>query len=511
MNYIEVRKAIRAINQKLEYISEIGKLLLGNTNSLVNNPEIAEEFIKAIDICFDMLGSNEKEIIEDLRKYTIFLNELLKISTAEGRMAVIEIGNEIAIDLNIKIEGFINRIKRQNEGKIASSEQGMLYEVIKILKSLKCNKILDVNNSLEKGELICKRFDSPYEYLSFDDFEIDSFVNNREEVSIEACENLYGTVLENCNSIVENYDAILVLNEVNTTDSVAKRIEEFKDKGHYIVIKAPEEGDRDIRERYPFKCFQTVHGKIYVLDRQPKEYTGQTALYVVGHKPFEIPKDSKLYFPIHAGKNGKEGFGIPGDDTGDNISNMNPYINELTAVYWIWKNDKEHKYIGINHYRRYFSWKGCFETTELVTEDTVVDLLEKCDVVIVDPLSLYPDTVAETTEKIFEGDLGYIKAYERTREVLGRVHPDDVKHFDKVMNQYKFAACNVFIMKREFFDEYCEWLFGFILDALNEWLKDVKDEKVNNRAIGFMGERMLAVWLKGHHVRVKPLHGFKIL
>ncbi|SFL51424.1 protein of unknown function [Lachnospiraceae bacterium KH1T2] len=511
MNYIDVRKEIRVINKKIEYIQGIAEIILNNTPRLIGTPQIANEFIGAVNGCIDMLADNEAEITIKFKEYGVFLEEFLKITTVEAREAVIDIGIEAAVALNESVNCWAESVKAQNRGKTADAEQGMIYEVIKVLKGLKCRKVLDINNCLEKAELITKRFDNPYGYLSFEDMEVDSLVADDTEVSIEAEDNLYSCVLRNGSGIWKKYDAVLLLNELNTTENIVKRLEDLKNVGHYIIIKAPDEGDREIRERYPLKCFQTEHGKVYVLDTQPWEYTGQTALYVVTHKPFELPIKNPMYHVIHAGKNGSEGFGFCGDDTGDNISSCNPYINELTAVYWIWKNDKAHKYIGINHYRRYFSWKGCFDTTNLLEEDTVLDMFDNCDVIIVDPMSLYPETVAETTRKIFIGDIGYDIAYERTRQALEKVHPEDVKYFDKVMNQYKFAACNVFIMKKEFFNEYCNWLFSFILEALEEWLKDIEGKDVNKRAIGFMGERMLAVWLKGHHVRVKPLNGFKLL
>ena len=91
------------------------------------------------------------------------------------------------------------------------------------------------------------------------------------------------------------------------------------------------------------------------------------------HKPAKLYK-SDIYVPIHLGralateasKDGKmsqEDYqwmldNMIGDDTGDNISELNRYFCELTAIYWAWKNyDKlgNPDYIGLCHYRRLFA------------------------------------------------------------------------------------------------------------------------------------------------------------
>ena len=41
------------------------------------------------------------------------------------------------------------------------------------------------------------------------------------------------------------------------------------------------------------------------------------------------------------------------DDTGDNISNLNQWLGDLTGLYWIWKNTSD-EFVGTNQYRRYY-------------------------------------------------------------------------------------------------------------------------------------------------------------
>lgn len=79
-------------------------------------------------------------------------------------------------------------------------------------------------------------------------------------------------------------------------------------------------------------------------------------LIVATHKSYEMPQDDNLYIPLHVGKKGKKDLGYLGDDTGDNISEFNPYYCELTGVYWAWKN-LDYDYLGLVHYRRYFCKK----------------------------------------------------------------------------------------------------------------------------------------------------------
>ena len=92
-------------------------------------------------------------------------------------------------------------------------------------------------------------------------------------------------------------------------------------------------------------------------------------LLVCYHKPSELLKD-EIFTPIHVGRalakkrmdTKSESYqwmmkNLIGDDTGENISEKNGSYNEMTALYWAWKNYKElgdPDYIGLMHYRRHF-------------------------------------------------------------------------------------------------------------------------------------------------------------
>jgi Domain of unknown function (DUF4422) len=49
-------------------------------------------------------------------------------------------------------------------------------------------------------------------------------------------------------------------------------------------------------------------------------------------------------------RNYLSGRGFLFDDTGDNISNLNWTLGDLTVAYWIWKNS-DHEVVGTSQYR----------------------------------------------------------------------------------------------------------------------------------------------------------------
>ena len=102
---------------------------------------------------------------------------------------------------------------------------------------------------------------------------------------------------------------------------------------------------------------------------------------------------SDIFVPIMAGSIwNKKKFDFPNmlyDNVGDNISWLNPYINEITAIYWVGRHLDmlgNPDYVGINHYRRLFDpndvVKHLNPDTLLVNEEEImlptVDFLDMC-------------------------------------------------------------------------------------------------------------------------------------
>lgn len=72
-----------------------------------------------------------------------------------------------------------------------------------------------------------------------------------------------------------------------------------------------------------------------------------------------------------------------GDDTGDNISIRNPEWNEMTVIYWVFRNYEKlgnPDYIGFEQYRRHFifdEWRKVPERALCLPFDEVNEAYEK--------------------------------------------------------------------------------------------------------------------------------------
>ncbi len=231
-----------------------------------------------------------------------------------------------------------------------------------------------------------------------------------------------------------------------------------------------------------------------------------TEIYVICHKPYELPKLPPIYHPIHAGKNGTEGFGLPGDDTKENISFLNPYINELTAIYWMWKNSRA-EIIGTAHYRRFFVNEPAdsyiSSSQNYLDEPTIHQMLKKHDII------LRRSIPYGNTEDCFRKYMGY-DFYEVAKqiflEVVQEVAPDYAEALLFALSRHNSGhAFNMFITRRHVFDAYCSWLFPIVLEAANRIDFTQLTEPPHSRIIGFMGEALLMPWLLKQRLRIQEL------
>lgn len=225
---------------------------------------------------------------------------------------------------------------------------------------------------------------------------------------------------------------------------------------------------------------------------------------VAAHKKFNIPKNG-IYIPIHVGRELSYDLGYIGDNTGDNISTKNPFYCELTALYWAWKN-MDCEIIGLNHYRRYFTTKSLFSqyfredfNNFILNEKTIYTILENVDVILPKKRNYYIENIWSHYKNAHN-----IEDLKKTREIIEELYPDYITSFDKIMNGRKLHLYNMFIMRKEYFDSYCEWLFEILFEL--EKRIDISDyDNYQKRVFGFISERLFNVWLENKNLRISEV------
>lgn len=216
---------------------------------------------------------------------------------------------------------------------------------------------------------------------------------------------------------------------------------------------------------------------------------------VAAHKPYDVLQD-ETYLPVQAGAALTEGIGFTRDDQGLSISEKNPLYCELTALYWAWKNLQADE-LGLMHYRRYLGkpercvpWRPCRE--RIATGEELQRYLEKTPIILPKKRNYWIESREEQ----------YIHAHGRAgidalREVLKCHAPAYLPAFERSMTRTSGHCFNIFIMRRDLCDAYCQWMFDTLFEV-ERTLRETMPQEVTPRLFGFIAERMLDCWLETH-------------
>lgn len=205
-------------------------------------------------------------------------------------------------------------------------------------------------------------------------------------------------------------------------------------------------------------------------------------IFVCTHKSFDPPKDP-IYIPLHVGKKGKEDLGYLGDDTGDEISEKNPYYSELTGLYWAAHNCFDAEIKGSCHYRRYL----INENGKAYTKEEIETILQEYDLMTTKTLSL-----RSTYYDGFAADHN-LKDLVLAGEVLKEKYPEYYDTFEEMVHQNKTYFGNMIICKSELFDAYIDWLFSIFFE-MEPKMDFTGYDNYRKRVYGFISEFLLKVY-----------------
>lgn len=253
------------------------------------------------------------------------------------------------------------------------------------------------------------------------------------------------------------------------------------------------------------------------------------------HKPSVLLK-SEMLVPIHLGRAVSQAFSkdgnsisneddlwmkkhLVGDDTGDNISAKNRFYNEMTGIYWAWKNQDQlgnPDYIGFMHYRRFFIFDDactrdfikrkistCYKKQYVFDyllkkdeENLFSDDVIKKDVIDNDILIPYAINLPHSVQDNLLAHL-YLPASvpNDILAVIKRNRPDMFGIAEAVFCSKKLRAWNISVMKKDIFNHYCEWMFSILGELEHQY--DFSNSSIfGQRLLAFASERLSTVFFE---------------
>lgn len=237
-------------------------------------------------------------------------------------------------------------------------------------------------------------------------------------------------------------------------------------------------------------------------------------IVVATHKPYKMPRD-KLYQPILVGSSlyfknhRKTDFGdfFTFDNTGRNISTKNPYYSELCGLYWLWqnfaKNDKSSEsYYGLFHYRRFLSMRKTFFAKKTLDNILSFDDFQR----IIKKNKKHPayniilpkkrHYLIETLYDHYSHTL-HIEPLDLTRKIIEQKYPEFLFEFNQLKIRRSAHMFNIFIFKKDLFNQYCEFLFDILFTLEQSFSENelLKFDDFHSRFFGRISELLLDIFL----------------
>ena len=212
-------------------------------------------------------------------------------------------------------------------------------------------------------------------------------------------------------------------------------------------------------------------------------------IIVAAHKQYAMPQDS-IYLPVQVGSACTDiSLGYQRDDDGENISSKNPNFCELTGIYWAWKNLKA-DYVGLVHYRRLFGKSK----ENVMTRSDIETLLSTNEVVLPSKRNYYIETLYSHYAHTM-----HVEPLDITGEIIREKYPKYYPEFERLNKRTSAHMFNMFVMRRDKFDNYCEWLFDILFEL--ETRVDTKDlDAFHARFFGRVSELLLDVWVNTNKI-----------
>ena len=202
------------------------------------------------------------------------------------------------------------------------------------------------------------------------------------------------------------------------------------------------------------------------------------------------------------------------DNTGDNISNKNPYFVETTGIYWIWKNsDADIK--GQMQFRRFLSINPNFISIILNDYDIITASPCKLDIPVQFHYEIYHniDDILDIKEILSKYYKEYLPSYDRYIKDGNILYYSNSfictkKIYDDLCS-FCFSVLEIFENKNKYYDD--KILTEHCKETLNKWIEEKRKNYSHNdvdminyqkRIFGYLFERLVILYIFHNGLKV---------
>lgn len=250
----------------------------------------------------------------------------------------------------------------------------------------------------------------------------------------------------------------------------------------------------------------------------------------------KIIKHTDIYENVYCGAalaTKKLNHKIKRDDIGDNISRKRVLYCEFSVMYWAWKNTN-YDYYGLCHYRRYLSFakerfdydirdmyhedyleKKTIKKHNLGNKKIIDEHLNNYDVIVGNSFDAAKLCTTDGFKKkvgehyLAAKDFYFDSTHKIVTDLINKYTPKYNDAFRAYFNSEKIYAYNCFVMKKQYFNELCEFIFPIMFE-FEKTLCPATFNEITSRSCGLLGEILFGIYityLKMNNIKVcnKPI------
>lgn len=227
-------------------------------------------------------------------------------------------------------------------------------------------------------------------------------------------------------------------------------------------------------------------------------------IFMCTHKPFSFLPPLCIAVQGGAALRSPVDGTVPDVGEGGSISHKNPAYCELTVQYYAWKNE-DADYYGFCHYRRFFGFgaktkRPYLALGKLSERDrerllgTPEQIRARIDADDLDVITVRPEDMGISVRKHYAASPHqYEEDLDLFVSLLKERYPHLSRHADEYLAGTKQYFCNMFILRRELFFEYCEHLFPLLEQF--DLQKTIHGDFQADRTDGYLAERFFGIYL----------------